>query len=75
MAQINIKLETELLKALFIGNNEEAMKKLLNNVTDAVLNSEAQEQIGVALYERREAGEVYKNGYRTRSLTKRLKAA
>ncbi|KXB40102.1 hypothetical protein [Amygdalobacter nucleatus] len=41
MAQINITLETELLKALFIGNNEEAMKKLLNNVTDAVLNSEA----------------------------------
>ena len=30
MAQINITLETELLKALFIGNHEEAMKKLLN---------------------------------------------
>lgn len=75
MAQTNITLETELLRALFIGNNEEAMKKLLNNVTDAVLNSEAQEQIGVALYERREASEVYRNGYRTHSLTKRLKAA
>ena len=30
MAQINITLETELLKALFIGSHEEAMKKLLN---------------------------------------------
>ena len=28
MAQINIKLETELLKALFIGSHEEAMKKI-----------------------------------------------
>ena len=55
MAQINITLETELLKALFIGNHEEAMKKLLNKVIDAVLNSEAQEQIGAALYERKEA--------------------
>ncbi len=28
MAQTNITLETELLRALFIGNNEEAMKKI-----------------------------------------------
>ncbi|MDY3987138.1 MAG: transposase, partial [Peptoniphilaceae bacterium] len=72
MAQINLTLEPEFLKALFLYDSGEAMKKLVEKIIDAVLNTEAEEQVGAALYERTGETRTYRNGYRDRSLTTRV---
>ena len=72
MAQLNITLNEETLKALMLGNNEEAVRILLESVFDAVLKAEASEQIGADSYERSEERRTYRNGYRTRELTTRV---
>ena len=66
MTQLNITLSEEVLKELMLGNRDEAVTKLLETVFDAVLKSEASEQIGAKEYERTEDRQTYRNGYRTR---------
>jgi hypothetical protein len=43
MTQINITLEEEILKDLFMGNREKSMSILLEQVINAVLNKQATE--------------------------------
>lgn len=72
MTQLNLTLEPEFLKALFLHDNGDAVKKLVEKVIDAVLNAEAEEQVGAALYERTGEARTYRNGYRERSMTTRV---
>ncbi|WP_276874918.1 IS256 family transposase [Levyella massiliensis] len=72
MTQLNLTLEPEFLKALFLHDNGDAVKKLVERVIDAVLNAEAEEQVGAALYERTGEARTYRNGYRERSITTRV---
>lgn len=62
MTQLNLTLEPEFLKALFLHDNGDAVKKLVEKVIDAVLNAEAEEQVGAALYERTGEARTYRNG-------------
>lgn len=72
MTHINLTLELNHLKDLFIHDNGEAIKKLVEKVIDAVLNAEAEEQVGAALYERTGKARTYRNGYRNRKMTTRV---
>lgn len=51
MTQINLTLEPEFLKSLFMNNDGEAVRKLVEKVINALLNAETVEQAGVGLYE------------------------
>lgn len=72
MTHIHLTLETEFLKDLFLHEKGDAVKRLVEKVVDAVLNAEAEEQVGAALYERTGEARTYRNGYRDRSLTTRV---
>lgn len=72
MTRINITLEDDVLKDLFIGNREKSMAILLEQVINAVLNKEASEQINAKPYERSEGRLTYRNGYRDRGITTRV---
>lgn len=72
MAQVNLTLEPEFLKALFLHDNGEAVKQLVEKVIDAILNAEAENKLGAALYERTGDTRTYRNGYRERELTTRV---
>ena len=72
MAQVHLTLNEEILKGLFAGDSEAALKALLTEVLNVVLRGEASEQIGAAAYERSEGRTVYRNGYRERGYTTRL---
>lgn len=74
MAQINLTLDEEIVKGLFLGGSEAAMKELLEKVIDAILQKEVEAQIGAGSYERSEERQCYRNGYRERSLTTRVGA-
>ena len=52
MTHINITLEEETLKGLFLGNREESVAILLEQVINAVLNKQASEQLNAQPYER-----------------------
>ena len=72
MAQVNLTIGEDILKELLLGNRENAMAKLLENVFNAVLQAQASEQLNAEPYERNEDRTSYRNGYRTRSLTTRV---
>ena len=72
MAQLNITLDEETLKELMLGNRDQAVRKLLEEVFNALLKAEATEQLGAHQYERTEDRLTYRNGYRTRSFTTRV---
>lgn len=72
MAQLNITLDEGTLKDLMLGNRDQAVTKLLEEVFNAVLKAEATEQVGAETYERTEDRQTYRNGYRARSLTTRV---
>lgn len=72
MAQLNITLNEDILKELMLGNRDEAVTQLLEEVFNAVLKAEATEQLGAHAYERTEDRLTYRNGYRTRSFTTRV---
>ena len=72
MAQINLTLDDEILKGLFLGRHQDAVEKLLEKVIDAVLRLEAEEQVGAGSYERSADRKTYRNGYRERTLTTRV---
>lgn len=72
MTQLNITLDEGILKELMLGNREDAVRKLLEVVFDAVLQAEATEQLGAEQYERSDSRTTYRNGFRTRILTTRV---
>ncbi len=72
MTHINITLEEETLKDLFMGNREKSMAVLLEQVINAVLNKQASEQLNAQPYERSEDRLTYRNGYREREITTRV---
>jgi len=49
MTQLNITLNEETLKELMLGNRDEALRKLLEAVFNAILKAEASEQVGADL--------------------------
>lgn len=72
MTQIHLTLDDDILKDLWLGNKESGVAKLLEKVFDAVLQSQASEQLNADPYERSDDRISYRNGYRTRSLTTRV---
>ncbi len=72
MTQLNITLSEETLKELMLGDRDEAVRKLLESVFNAVLNAEASEQVGADLYERTDDRLTYRNGYRERQYKTRV---
>ena len=72
MTQLHITLDEATLKELMLGNRDQAVTKLLEEVFNAVLKAEATEQLGAQTYERTENRLTYRNGYRTRSFTTRV---
>ena len=46
MAQLNITLSDEVLKELMLGNRDNAVRRLLEEVFNAVLKAEVTEQMG-----------------------------
>jgi len=72
MAQLNITLDEAILKELMLGNRDQAVTKLLEEVFNAVLKAEASEQVGAQAYERTADRTTYRNGYRVRQLTTRV---
>jgi len=72
MAQVNLTIGEDILKELLLGNRENAVAKLLENVFNAVLKAQASEQLNAKPYERSEDRTSYRNGYRTRALTTRV---
>ena len=72
MTQINITLEEEILKDLFMGNREKSVTILLEQVINAVLSKQASEQLNAQPYERSDDRLTYRNGYRERELTTRV---
>ena len=72
MTQLNITLSAETLKELMLGDRDEAVRKLLESVFNAVLQAEASEQVGADLYERTDERLTYRNGYRERQFKTRV---
>ena len=72
MAQVHLTLEDDILKDLMLGNREGAVAKLLEKVFDAVLQTQASEQLNAEPYERSDDRSSYRNGYRTRAMTTRV---
>ena len=62
MTQIHLTLKTEFLKDLFMDDKGEASRKLVEKVIDALLNAEAEEQIGRTLYERSDNNQYIETG-------------
>ena len=71
MTQLNITLNEETLKEPMLGNRDEALRKLLEAVFNAILKAEASEQVGADLYERTDERQTYRNGYRERQFKTR----
>lgn len=73
MAQLNITVETELLKDLFTQNGkDEAFAKLMESILNQVLQAQAAEQAGAGYYERNADRQAYRNGTRDRSMKTRI---
>lgn len=72
MAQLNITLSEDVLKELMLGNRDEAVVTLLEEVFNAILKMEADAQVGALSYERSPDRVTYRNGYRDRQLTTRV---
>ena len=72
MTQLNITLNEETLKELMLGSRDEALRKLLEAIFNAVLKAEASEQVGADLYERTDERQTYRNGYRERQFKTRV---
>lgn len=54
MAQVNLAIGEDNLKDLLMGNRENAMANLLENVFNAVLRAQAREPLNAEPYERNE---------------------
>lgn len=73
MAQLNITVDTELLKGLFtVDGKDKAFAQLVETILNQVLNAQAAEQVGAQPYERSEERKAYRNGYRDREMKTRI---
>ncbi len=73
MAQLNITLDTELLRGLFTKDGrDDAFSKLLEAILNQVLMAQSTEQLGAEPYERNDERTAYRNGFRERQLTTRI---
>lgn len=73
MAQINITVDSELLKGLFSAEGkDQAFATLMSTILNQVLNAQASEQVGAEPYERSDERRTYRNGYRERELHTRV---
>lgn len=73
MAQLNITLDTDILKDLFTKKNrDDAFAKLLEQILNQVLIAQSTDQLGAQPYERTENRLAYRNGFRDRKLTTRI---
>lgn len=73
MAQLNITVETEILKDLFTqSGKDKAFAKLMESILNQVLQAQASEQIGAGYYERNADRQAYRNGTRDRSMKTRI---
>ena len=73
MAQINLTLDSEVLKGLFTADGKEgAFAGLASVILNQVLSAQASEQIGAEPYERSDERQTYRNGYRERELNTRV---
>ena len=73
MAQVNITVDSELLKGLFTADGKDnAFAALISTILNQVLNAQASEQIGAEPYERSEERRAYRNGYREREMHTRV---
>ncbi len=73
MTQYNIKVNSEILHELFLGNSRDAgIAKLLESVLNQVLQAQVTEQLGAESYERTEERQAYRNGTYPRQMTTRV---
>ena len=73
MAQVNLTLDSEILKGMFTAEGrDEAFSGLLRVILNQVLNAQASEQAGAGLYERSDSRCTYRNGCRERELYTRV---
>lgn len=73
MAQINLTVDSEILKGLFTTNGkDEAFASLVSTILNQVLSAQASEQIGAQPYERSLERQTYRNGYREREMHTRV---
>ena len=72
MAQVQITLDSEILKGMFLENQTGAQKTLMEAVLDQILEAQVSEQIGAQKYERTDDRITSRNGYRKRSLKTRV---
>jgi len=74
MTQVYFTLEDDVLKELMLGKREEAVTKLLEQVSNSVLQAQATEQLNAEPYERSDERTTYRNGSRTRMLATRARS-
>lgn len=73
MAQINLTVDSELLKGLFTADGkDEAFAALVSTILNQVLSAQASEQVGAQPYERSDERRAYRNGYREREMHTRV---
>ena len=73
MAQINLTVDSELLKGLFTADGkDEAFAALVSTILNQVLSAQASEQVGAQPYERSDERRAYRNGYREREMNTRV---
>lgn len=73
MAQLNVTLETELLKDLFSQTGRDsAIATLMENILNQILQMQATEQIHADRYERTDERAAYRNGTRERQMKTRI---
>lgn len=72
MTEINITLNDEEFKELFLGNRDEALKKLYEKMLNEFIRVESETILDAKRYERKEGRDDYLNGTRTRHYMTRL---
>lgn len=72
MAQLNITLNQEEILQLLSADRDEAFKSLLQNSLNSILKAESTAQLKAEPYERTEAREGSRNGFRERQLSTRI---
>lgn len=72
MAQLNITLNQDEILQLLSDNHDEALRKLLTDSINAILNAESAAQLGAEPYERTAERTDSRNGYRERTLKTRI---
>jgi putative transposase len=73
MAQMNLTLDSEILKGLFTSEGrDKAFSELVSMILNQVLSAQASEQAGAEPYERSEERKAYRNGCRERKMNTRI---